>query len=164
MGWGLGIGAGLGLEIGSRLRRCSGWNGSRDGLGGRGGLEAGDGSGIGFKGEGWTVNGAGQTVFGASPNLNGASSSLNGAGTFLWPEPAPQNAILRSPVAQAPHPKSHLRQICRHLHQITKHLRYTLYTLLLHIHRMYTKTAIQVTLRVHTPKDAQRRVEPSQKP
>ena len=124
---------------------------------GRGGLEAGLGLGFGFMGEGWAVNGAGQTAFGASP-------SLNGAGTFLWPEPAPQNAILRSPVAQAPHIESHLRQICRHLHQITKHLRHTLYTLLLHIHRMYTKTAIQVTLRVHTPKDAQRRVEPSQKP
>ena len=56
-------------------------------------------------------------------NTNGASALTFGAGAFLRGVPAPQNAILRSTVAQAPAIKTHLHQIAKHLRQINPHLR-----------------------------------------
>jgi len=43
--------------------------------------------------------------------LIGAGAFTFGAGAFLQPIPAPQNAILRAPLAQVPHLKSHLRHL-----------------------------------------------------
>ena len=68
------------------------------------------GAGVDLFGAGLNTNGAGALTFGAGLNTNGA-------GAFLRGVPAPQNAILRSTVAQAPAKKSHLHQIAKHLRQ-----------------------------------------------
>ena len=73
------------------------------------------GAGVDLFGAGLNTNGAGVNTFGAGLNTNGA-------GAIFRAGPAPQNAILRSTVAQAPAKKSHLHQIARHLHQINPHL------------------------------------------